>query len=577
MKSFEEIQIYKALFDRNISGMMLVNSIGLISLYNKAAGKLTGKSLQSVLGKRLITIFPDLWNSIKPIIEAKKSFDAIFLKLTKNKSVIIHSSAINSNSFSGAICLFQEPSTYEHILKNLPSYRTLTEHLDVLFDTSFDGLWLCDHKGLVIRINKASEKLMGVAAAQVIGRHVQDLVKEGLFDKSVTTEVLKKRSTVTLFQQVKNGKQVLVTGNPVFDNKGKIQFVVTNTRDMSKLNELKSELEESRKLTRQYRSELKQLYQHQALSKKVIIRSTTMQRAFDKAMKAACVDSTVLISGESGVGKGFLAKLIHEASNRQSVPVIKVDCGAIPESLVEAELFGYEKGAFTGARDKGKSGYFELAEGGTLFLDEVGELPVNVQAKLLRFLDDNEVVRIGSTIPRKIDVRIIAATNRNLQEMVKAGTFRKDLFFRLNVIPIHIPMLKNRKDDIPPLIHHFLNQFNRKCGVNKTISTPALNILCKYSFPGNIREIANLVEQLVVLTPGEVIGPEDIPDTVKEERIAQIPYDSNQKWPLRKVVEHVEKNVITNAINLHKSQRKAAKALGIDHSTLSRKKIKYNI
>jgi transcriptional regulator with PAS, ATPase and Fis domain len=351
--------------------------------------------------------------------------------------------------------------------------------------------------------------------------------------------------------------------------------VVVNARDITELNRLHAELEETRALNYQYSAELTHLLRHRRLSADIILRSASMQRVFETAMRVARVDSSVLITGESGVGKGLIAELIHQASARNEASLIHVNCGAIPESLLEAELFGYEKGAFTGAREEGKAGYFEMAEGGTLFLDEVGELPLSVQVKLLRFLEDNEVTRVGSTTLRRIDTRVIAATHRDLEQMVKSGNFRGDLFFRLNVVPLNIPPLRVRREDIPPLVHHFLKQFNEKCGSNKSMTVGALDCLCDYTFPGNVRELANLVERLVVLTATQQIGIEDLPAPV---RVADDPAcrpATENEWNLARVVQRVEKQMISRALKACGSQRKAARLLGIDHSTLSRKIKRY--
>ena len=324
--------------------------------------------------------------------------------------------------------------------------------LNAIIDSSYDGLWICDHNGIVMRINRASERINEIDRKQVLGKKMEDLIKEGLIDRSVTLEVLKRRTTVTLIQQIKNGKQILITGSPIFDEQGKISMVVANERDITELNRLRYELEESRSLTSKYLSEINQLQSQNSLLSEINVRSKVMQKVFHTALKVAQVDSTVLIQGETGVGKGFFAKLIHRSSKRKDGPFIRVDCGAIPESLVESELFGYEEGAFTGARLKGKPGYFEMACGGTLFIDEVGELPLSVQVKLLRFLEDTEVIRVGGTTAHKMDVRIIAATHRDLEEMVKAGKFRKDLFFRINIIPLRFPLSGKDRRTFPRLL-----------------------------------------------------------------------------------------------------------------------------
>ena len=302
-----------------------------------------------------------------------------------------------------------------------------------------------------------------------------------------------------------------------------------------------------------------------------------MYRVMEKAIRLSQVDTTILLQGEAGVGKGYFADLIHNTSPRKDKPLIRVDAGAIPEQLIESELFGYEGGAFTGALRRGKPGYIEIAEEGTLFLDEIAEIPLQIQVKLLRFLENNQIVRVGDTTTKTINTRVIAATNKRLDKMVEEGTFRKDLFFRLNVIPLTIPPLRERVDDIPPLIYYFLKKFNQKYSRQKAIFPRALECLCSYSFPGNIRELSNLIEQLVVLLPNDKIDIEDIPSHIRTS------YNSSKNtlpahgWNLQKTVAEIEKDLIARAIKNFGSQRKAAEPLGINHSTLSRKIKKYGI
>jgi len=455
--------------------------------------------------------------------------------------------------------------------------KMMVDQLNAIIDSSYDGLWICDGEGKVVRINKASEEINDIKAEQVINKRMEDLVAEGLIDRSVTLEVLKTRATVTMIQQLKNGKQILVTGSPVFDKDAQISMVVVNDRDITELNKLRTELEESRALSREYRRELSGIHIEKEFLSDVVVRSELMQRVFKTALKVAEVDSTVLIQGESGVGKGLVARLIHQASKRKQGPFIRVDCSAIPEPLIESELFGYEGGAFTGALSKGKPGHFEMAEGGTLFLDEVGELPKNIQVKLLRFMDENEVVRVGGTAPRKIDAKIIAATHRDLNIMAQSNLFRRDLFFRLNVIPLKIPPLRERSEDIPPLIHFFLQKYNRKCSTNKVLRPPAVDCICNYSFPGNIRELANLIEQLVVLSQNREIDVKDLPFQVRMGESEGKLLTERNGWNLREAVDGLEREAIKRALKEFGSQRKAAGPLGMDQSTLARKIKRYGI
>ena len=465
----------------------------------------------------------------------------------------------------------------DDVIQDLMNHQVMVKKLDAIIDSSFDGLWISDREGRVVKINKASEKINDIKAEQVVGKKMDDLVREGLIDRSVTREVLKNGTTVTLIQHLKNGKRLLVTGNPVFDERGELDLVVVNERDITTLIKLRNELDQNRALASKYRSELSLKQNQETLISEAVIRSEAMCRVFNTCMKVAQVDSTILIQGESGVGKGFCAKLVHRASRHKDGPFIRVDCGAIPESLIESELFGYEKGAFTGALSAGKPGQFELAEGGTLFLDEVGDLPVTVQIKLLRFLEENQVIRVGGIASKRIETRVIAATNRNLDEMVKNGTFRKDLFFRLNVVPIHIPPLRKRTEDIPHLIELFLKNFNEKYSAEKVILPRAIDCLCHYSFPGNIRELSNLVEQAFVLAQDSKIYFEDLPIHVRSEGYALGNYIDGDNFNLHGAVQNMEKTMIVRALRIHRTQRKAARFLGIDQSTLARKAKRYGI
>lgn len=451
------------------------------------------------------------------------------------------------------------------------------QQLDAIIDSSFDGLWVCDGEGKVVRVNKASEKINSISAKQVISKKMDDLIREGLIDRSATLEVLKTGTAVTVMQHLKNGKQILVTGNPVFNEKGEISLVVVNERDITELNRLRSELEKTRALSQEYRNEILQYYNKEGLFSDLIIKTGQMRRVFKTAMKVAQVDSIVLIQGESGAGKGLFARLIHQASHRNDGPFIRVDCGSIPDSLIESELFGYKGGAFTGALPKGKPGQFDMADGGTLFLDEIGELPLMTQVKLLRFIEENKIIPIGGTNPKTINARIIAATHRDLEVMIDKSQFRRDLFFRLNVVPLKIPPLRRRVEAIPSLIHLFLKKCNLRYNSSKVILPKAVDKICMYSFPGNIRELANLIEQLVVLSPKDEIDLEDLPG-----HILNVDSDAEFKvqkgrWNLRSALEKLEKDMISRALKDFGTQRKAAVPLGINQSTLARKAKRYGI
>jgi len=563
--------------DHAHNGIVIIDTAGVIVLANRAARELLGWAGHDLAGRFVGDVAPGSWEDLRKVLVTGEA--QIGKKILTGSTTIVKNRTpiFKDGQIVGAASIFQDISEYEKMATKLESYKKLSEELDAIIDSSFDGLWICDREGRVVRINRASERINGVRASRVLGKTMSQIVAQGLIDRSVTIEVLRSGTTVSIIQRLKDGKEILVTGNPVMDDRGEIKLVVVNERDISGLNQLRDQLEETRALAKRYRSELSSLQFKEAMSSQLVIRSPRMERVLDVALRVSQVDSTVLIRGESGVGKGIFAKLIHRVSSRREGPFIRVDCGAIPESLIESELFGYEEGAFTGARIHGKPGYFELAQGGTLFLDEVGELPKPVQVKLLRFLEDHEVVRVGAGRPKEVDVRVIAATHRDLGRMVQQGNFRSDLFFRLNVVPVEIPPLRERTEEIPPLVYHFLKLFNAKCSTSKVIAPAVVDRLCAYPFPGNIRELANLIEQLVVLTPGNKVELEDLPSHVRNGPHLPHGPTSDEDWNLRGAIEKLERHMIREALRAFGSQRKASIHLGVDQSTLARKARKYRI
>ena len=280
---------------------------------------------------------------------------------------------------------------------------------------------------------------------------------------------------------------------------------MVSERDITEIDGLQRELEKQEAIKDGFRDQMLAMQQAELESQQIIARSPSMIRTLQQSMKVAKADSSVLILGESGVGKGLIADLIHKNSARSEQPLIKINCGAIPESLIEAELFGYEKGAFTGARTGGKPGHFELADGGTLFLDEVAELPLSSQVKLLRFLEDGRITRLGDTRGRTLNVRILAATHQDMEKLVEQGKFRLDLYYRLNVIPLQVPAVRERIDCIIPLIRHYIEKFSDQIGASKHLSRSALDALSAYPYPGNVRELMNICERLVVMSDTELI------------------------------------------------------------------------
>ena len=376
-----------------------------------------------------------------------------------------------------------------------------------IFDTIDIGVHILDSKGITVLYNKRCEEIEGITSNWIVGTDMNTLVGQGVYSESIALEVIEKGEKVAKTQKV-NDRYIFSTGEPFYHN-NHLVYVIISVMDMTNMEKLKFKYNELMSINTKIQRELNLL---KTIEKDDIFisKSKSMEKVRSLALKVAKVDSNILIEGESGVGKGVLSKFIHDNSPRKDGSFVKIDCSSLPESLIESELFGYEEGAFTGARKEGKTGLIQLAHRGTLFLDEIGELPLGVQAKLLGVLQDKILQRIGGTKNISVDIRIIAATNRDLMEMVNEGTFRLDLYYRLKVVPIVIPPLRERKVDVVPLINLFLQRINSQYRLNKTISSKAMKLLMDYEWPGNVRELENEIERLVVTSDSQIIEPEDI-------------------------------------------------------------------
>jgi PAS domain S-box-containing protein len=444
--------------------------------------------------------------------------------------------------------------------------KDVEDEYNAIFEFSADGLFVADADGVVLRLNPACEIIDEVNACDVVGHSMVEMVAQGYYSESATLKVLEEKRTVSILQKTKTGKEILATGTPVYRN-GSLFRILVNSRDITQFNDLKRQLEQAIMKTQRIESELDRWRSQSQINNQVLFVGEKSQRCLELAIRVAGVDSTVLLQGESGVGKEVIGRLIHKSSKRKDRSFIKIDCSSIPGNLLESELFGYERGAFTGANKEGKPGLIELAHEGTLFLDEIGELPPGLQAKLLRVLQDREIIRLGGKKPMLVDVRVIAATNRDLAQMVKDKTFREDLYYRLNVVPIRVPSLRERKEDIGPLVLHFIKKFNDKYDLAKEMRPNAMKILLEYRWPGNIRELENLMERLVVTTERDGIESDDLPLYLMEGhtdmKITTLSY--------REASEEFEKRLFTAAMQQSESTHQMAKILEIDASTVRRK------
>jgi PAS domain S-box-containing protein/TyrR family helix-turn-helix protein len=569
---------FYATIDAMHNPVVAIDNRGKIIVWNKAFAAITGKSAPEVIGHDVCTVV----HSTKLLSVVKSGFSYVLDKFTLGDHTFLatRTPIVIDGRIVGAVSLLQDISELETISRELTTTQNLVRELRAILDSSTNGIFVTDGHGNVVMVNKAYETMTGITEAEVLGKNMADLVREGYYDESVTMKVLKSRKRETLVQEVKGGKTtLLVTGNPVFDENGNLFRVVTTVQDVTDIRRMQEELE--------YLLKLKSAYEHQFyrwhrnhLEGRLVFRSKVMEQTVDLALRVAQFDSTVLITGESGVGKELIADLIHAHSRRANKPFLKINCAAIPENLLETELFGYEEGAFSGARRGGKPGLFEICEGGALFLDEIGELSLPLQVKLLRVLQNKEIIRVGGVKPIEVDVRIIAATNRDLGSMVAMGQFRRDLYYRLNVVPISVPPLRERKEDIPHLVLHFVDQFNKRFGVRKEISREVIHELQNYNWPGNIRELENVIERVMVISSRDLITADDVrfclASASGNSETTVNSYRTTLK-PLKEAVSEFERDILQAAFERYRSSRQVAKVLKIDQSTVIRKAMKYGI
>ncbi|MCY8231120.1 sigma-54 interaction domain-containing protein [Priestia endophytica] len=440
----------------------------------------------------------------------------------------------------------------------------IAEELYDIFESSFDEIFVTDANGTVIMVNSTCEQYYGLSKSDFVGKHVRELEEQGIFYPSASLQVIESKQALEIVQKTDKSRYLHVRARPIFYKNGKLKSVISYSRDLTDLMELSHQVD---KMEQQIEFYKRELVQTQSEISGIIVHSDKMKKVFQFIERVSVVDTTVLILGETGVGKSRIARLMHDRSSRKTKPYYEVNCAALPETLIEAELFGYEGGSFTGGLKQGKKGLIEKANFGTLFLDEVGELSLSAQSKLLYVLQEKKVRPIGGTREIKLDIRIVAATNQPLEEMVKKGTFRRDLYYRLNVIPLYIPPLRERREDIIPLVHHFLTVFNERYNRSVEFSPKVFEAFLKGEWPGNIREIENMVERLVV-TSERIVTIKDVPFLQQETYIS--PHLS-----LQQKLEELECRLIQEAYEEFGSSYKVAEELGISQSSAIRKIQKY--
>lgn len=564
--------MFKAMLDAVYNGIITVDRAGTIRLFSRSAERMVGVGSAEVVGRHILDVIPD--SGLVEVLESGEVQMGRRLVINGRKVVSNSTPIVQDGVVTGAVAVIQDMCDAERVSEELQVHQRLVRELQTVVESSDDGIYITDGHGVTLRVNSAYERITGIRREQVVGHHMAELVDQGFFSQSATLLVLEQREPVTILQRIFGAKDVIVTANPVTDDNGEIFMVVTSVRDITRLNTLRRELEETKALSDRYREELQNVW---LVKTGFVGSSPEIRRVMDLAAQVAPFPTTVLIEGESGVGKELVATAIHRQSKRAEGPFIKVNCGAIPEHLLESELYGYDPGAFTGAKREGKPGMFELANGGTLLLDEIDALPLNLQVKLLRVLQDQEIMRLGATKAKRLDVRLVTSTNKNLETWVGEGKFREDLYYRVNVVRILVPPLRERRGDIPLLLQHYLRHFCKEYGLERSLAPDVVRAMSHYVWPGNVREMKNMLENLVVSTSGPVITADLLPPRISGHNSPKALVQVHGVLPLRDAVEQLEQQLLERALRQKGSLRQAAKVLGVDHATLVRKAQRYRL
>ena len=573
-----ESKLFRDIITNSPNGILVVDQEQNIRFMNKSVEHLLNLDPSSAIGRPLYEAIPEIKNM-------EKMDGQIYRVEFKEKSYYTIPFQMEGEE-GGENTVYFILDLYENqLLRSELSYqKEMTKALEEILEGSFDGILVTDAEGKVLYVNSSYERVTEIRKKDLEGKYMKDLMNPVWMPNSVAYVVAEQKQPVSKRQIVKSGRHIIVTGRPVFNKKGDIKKIVINARDITEIYELTEELQQSKEMGKQY---LESFSDYTASDEKdgkntILAVSKEMQDVLILAEKVANFHATVLILGESGVGKEEMAKFIHGNSLRSDDPFITLNCGAIPANLLESELFGYEKGAFTGAMQSGKEGLLEAADGGTVFLDEIGETPLDFQVKLLRFLENKEVRRVGSLETRHVDVRIIAATNRDLAAMVEEGTFREDLYYRLNVVQIEVPALRKRIDDIIPLASLFLHKYNEMYNQQKLLTYEVMEELKKYPWVGNVRQLKNVIENMVIVSNNDYLQTEDLPWVTQKmknpmQTMINTVMENSSEMSLNEATEALEKLIFQEAKESCSTTRAIADKLKVNQSTVVRKLQKYGL
>ncbi|RQD72627.1 MAG: CBS domain-containing protein [Tindallia sp. MSAO_Bac2] len=465
---------------------------------------------------------------------------------------------------------FDGKNQLKNVIQNLHDIKIWYQELDQAFENAPNSFVILNGEGITVRVNKEFENITGISREKVTGVNVRTMEEKGYYNPSIGLLILKEKRKLSIIQKFETNKEALVTAVPVFDENKNVFRIIINAINIEELNIINKYFNQQNESVKSNKPTKKESF---------ISKSESMNSILQLSNDIKNVDSTILISGESGVGKGMVARYIHDTGQRKRQRMIEVNCGALPESLLESELLGYESGAFSGAKKGGKPGLIEMADKGTLLLDEIGEMPLHLQVKLLQVIQDKKIMRVGGNQPIEVDVRIIAATNKDLYKMVQKGTFRLDLYYRLNVIPVYIPPLRERQEDINYLIDFFLEKYNNKYNKNVAVSDGFKQSMIYYEWPGNVRELENSMERLVVTSPSKLIEESDeqyfFVNNLTPNKFSHANNEPQKHINLEDAVNQLEKKLIERAYQEYGNSYKVAEALGISQATAYRKIKKY--
>ena len=567
-------------------GMLIVDASGSVIAVNKAMRRLYQGGEVPYPGYPLSDFNAADWVEAKRVLTSGKPLLGQIMHLPAATVVASHLPIVYHGTVTGVVCAMQEIASLDGIVRKLQAYKELDAQLNNLLEALPQGVIVCDSEGHVLRANTAGCRLCGREYGILQGGTLEDL--EAGFAELAEAMRVSLSSGLPTQRLVRHREQTLFLWIvPLLNDSKSPNLVAATLVELDRFEALRVQLEvPERPSEEQMTGSLDDTDMMQNITAEVgmVVRSASIRRVVSRAIKVSQTDSSVLLQGESGTGKSMLASIIHRLSPRKNAPFVSINCGAIPEQLMESELFGYERGAFTGASPKGKTGLLEAAQGGTVFFDEIGELPLTMQVKLLEVLDRHAFLRVGGIKPVAVDVRIVAATNRNLEEEVEKGSFRRDLFYRLNVIPIHIPPLRERKEDIYALALSMLDKHNAQNHCHKRLSPEVIDLLLSHPFPGNARELGNIMEWMLVMSEGSLLRPEDLPLSMRQgQESSPVPQTAaplgvyQPGTPLKDILFSVEEACLREALASCSTMNEAAQSLGMHPTTLWRKLVQHNM